>query len=114
MNKEARIIKIGEEYNFFDDGKVRLSRMDTVIISDIIPYNQDSEILKIWNKYKIFYPFNNIKSEYFIKAVLSKTKEELIFAKTLYHGWFSFGENSIYQGELDINGDLTAKLRLKL
>lgn len=41
---------LGQTYLYFDDGKIRESRRDEVLIIDVIPFNKiDKETLDMWN-----------------------------------------------------------------
>ena len=44
-------IELNKLYNYFDDGKIRLSRLLKVLITDIIPFNEiDADTLELWKK----------------------------------------------------------------
>ena len=101
------IPEVGKEYNYFDDGKIRLDRRDTVTITEIIPFNDASETMKReWEKETsacdwLFAP----TTDYFIKAVLEINGIELIFVRTIDGGWFSYSDK-MWDGRLDVDGEL--------
>lgn len=98
-------IKPGEIYNFFDDGKIKPSRRQLVIISEVIPYDQVTPgILKEWKKEKWVHP--NLYSEttdYFIVGRLGDVNEYNVFVRDCHNNWFSIG---YWGGALDHDGKL--------
>ena len=105
------IPEINKIYYFFDDGKIRESRKDEVLITAVIPFDEiDIKTLSIWEieceQCKHLY---DTKTDYFVKGVLKKGKQELIFSRS-HEGWFSFG-NYLWDGRLDIDGTLNNKLK---
>ncbi len=104
------IPEVNKTYNYFDDGKIRESRRETVKILKLIPFDKVSKkLLKQWwkevNMCDWLYKTN---TDYFVKGYLEETKEEVIFARTKNDGWFSLGWNA---GRLDIDGSLTEQLK---
>lgn len=96
---------INKTYNHFDDGKIRESRRDTVLIKEIIPFDDiDTDTLKMWED-----DVENCdwlyekQTDYFIKGYLKETKEEIIYVRTKNYGWFSLG---YWAGRLDLDGSL--------
>lgn len=107
-----KIPEIGKEYNCFDDGKIRESRMYQVVITEIIPFDKaNDELLKLWEEEGVpcFWLFE--KTDYFIKFKSNEYDDEPngVFARTKDGGWFGLGSfwNS---GRLDIDGSLTKSL----
>lgn len=108
---------VGQNYNYFDDGKIKPSRMREVIITKIIPFDEvDEETLSAWRE-----DVENCdwlyahKTDFFIKADLKITNdkiEEITFVRTINNedGWFSIGW---WGGRLDIDGSLKASLNRK-
>ena len=99
--------KINEVYKCFDDGKIRPSRLYTVRIDEVIPFNEiDSETLKKWNEVKQTYHWLYAEeTDYFIKFIDGEEGGDGVFVRTKVGGWFGIGDiwNS---GELDIDGEL--------
>ena len=98
---------MNKTYKYFDDGKIRLSRMDEVLIKEIIPFsNIDIKTLNEWLKEVAechwLYSSN---TDYFIKATMFEDEDdkEITFVRTKDRGWFSLG---FWAGRLDIDGTL--------
>ena len=125
------IPKIGKEYHFFDDGKIKESRHYMAVIQEIIPieeagkiiistprdYNEeinqnvfiDMSLLDIWIDEKLscdwlYAPI----TDFIIKASIPKyDKDPIYFARTKDGGWFSMDTTNWWQGgRLDIDGKL--------
>jgi hypothetical protein len=96
------IPKVNETYDYYDDGKICESRHDKAKIIEIIDFNNiDKQILDKWKNeadrcYWLYKPI----TDYFIKAYLMESKQEVIFVRTIYNGWFSLGW---WAGLLDVN-----------
>jgi hypothetical protein len=102
---------LGQTYNYFDDGKICKSRKETVLITEIIPFNKiDKNILNEWKEEVEERGWLYAKdTDYFVKGVLmSDGNNEVIMVRTLNGGWFGLGY--WYAGRLDIDGSLTAIL----
>ena len=102
--------EIGKIYNCFDDGKIRESRMYTVEISEIIPFDKiDKETLEKWkeqvNQCQWLY---EKETDYFIKTINGEDGDA-VFVRTKNIGWFSIG-TFMNSGRLDIDGSLTESL----
>lgn len=85
---------IGEEYDYFDDGKISVSRRRTVKILDIVLFeNIDKDILHQWETEVEDCPWlYNRETDFFIKAYFVDTPSEIIyFVRTTDLGWFSLG-----------------------
>ena len=108
--KEFKNIKIGDKFNCYDDGKVRVSRQDVVIIKDIIPIEKWDE--DQWSKINE----SLIDDEEWAKGVdhkvcligVNSEGKEDIFLKTRYESWFSIDEWG--SGLLDVNEQFTEML----
>ena len=106
--KEFRNIKIGDKFNCYDDGKVRVSRQDIVTIINIIPKEK-------WDAYELNEIIGEtvddwkygIDHKVCLIGVNSAGKED-IFLETRYGSWFSVDEWG--SGLLDVNGNLTETL----
>ncbi len=103
---------LGQTYNYFDDGKIRLARRMEVVITEIIPFNEiDSETMELWNKEVEECDWLYAKeTDYFVKAdlkIADGKPEKIIFVRTRgnLNGWFSLGW---WGGILDIDGSLNA------
>lgn len=98
---------VGKEYNCFDDGKVRPSRLYSVVVKEVIPFNEiDKEPLVEWEEqvndcYWLF----STHTDYFVIAYNFDDEKE-VFARTKSNGWFSL-VNFLSGGLLDANGNLT-------
>lgn len=98
--------KIGQTYDYFDDGKIKESRREKVLITKIVPFNEiDAETLALWKEevdYDRYKPLYAKQTEYFIFGELVDLKEEVIFVRTTReYEWFSLG---FWGGILDIDG----------
>jgi len=106
-----KLPEIGKIYHYFDDGKIRLTRREEVIITEIIPFNEiDSETLRDWKEEVIKCHWLYAKeTDYFIKAELKIEKDlyYLVFVRTLDNRWFSLGW---WAGVLDVDGTLNNRL----
>lgn len=104
-----KVPKVNEVYNYFDDGKIRESRLEQVEIKEIIPFSEiDKEILKLWKReLKQCHWLYNLTTDYFIKSFLKETKVIIYFVRCKKNGWFSLGW---YGGRLDIDGELYKQL----
>lgn len=103
--------KKGKIYNFFDDGKIRRSRLYKAYVKKIIPFNKANIYLKIafiTNAIDYDWIYTG-DTPYFIGCYIPNYDKHLIwFAKTKWGGWFSMDIQSSWQGgSLDVEGDLT-------
>lgn len=108
------IPEIGKTYNCFDDGKISYSRLYTVIVVDIIPFNKiDKQTLIEWEEEvrECDWLFSK-ETDYFIKTANGEDGDA-IFVRTLDGGWFSMGE-FMNSGKLDIDGELTNNISTKI
>ncbi len=103
------IPEINKEYDYFDDGKIKLSRHDKVTITELVHFDKIDEDTKVeWlDQVKRCYWLYNKETDYFVKGRLKETKEDVIFVRTLNGGWFSLGW---WGGRLDVDGRLIAQL----
>ncbi len=99
-------------YYYFDDGKIRESRKDKITIKELIPfYNIDREILLKWEtEVKHNSQLFAKQTDFFVKGLLISQNKELIFARTIDNGWFSFND-TLNDGRLDIDGSLERLLK---
>jgi hypothetical protein len=99
--------KIGQIYDYFDDGKIKESRRAKVLITKIVPFNEiDAETLALWEEEVSDDVRNNPlyakQTECFIFGKLTELKHEVIFVQTTReYEWFSLG---YWGGILDIDG----------
>lgn len=103
--------KKGKIYNFFDDGKIRRSRLYKAYVKKIIPFNKANIHLKIafvTNAMDHDWIYSR-DTPYFIGCYIPKYDDHLIwFARTKNGGWFSMDIQSFWQGgSLDVKGDMT-------
>jgi len=105
-----KLPKINQTYNCFDDGKISKSRLYTVDVKKIIPFNEiDQKILNLWKEVvKDCYWLFAKKTDYFI---LTENGEDgdAIFVRTINGEWFSIG-GFMNSGLLDVDGSLTKLL----
>jgi hypothetical protein len=106
------IPQIGKTYNCFDDGKITHSRLYTVDIVDVIPFDKiDDETLIEWKQQVEECDWLFAKgTDYFIKTENGEDGNAT-FVRTLDGGWFSLGI-FMNSGRLDVDGKLTAFLNI--
>ena len=97
-------------YNYFDDGKISVSRREPVRITEVIPFEQiDEETLNIWKDEVHECPWLYDKTtDFFCKGHLLESNVDVTFVRTLNRGWFSMEWDA---GRLDIDGSLNNSLR---
>lgn len=107
--KYSNIPKVGEQYNHYDDGKIRKSRHYMSIIQEVIPFSLvDREVKAFWDKeVKQCDWLYSPQTDYFIKAELSTINETVYYVRTINGRWFSLGW---WAGLLDVDGTFTEKL----
>ena len=105
-----QIPEINKTYNCFDDGKIRKSRLYTVDVVEVIPYDKiDVKTLKEWEtavqgSEHLFAK----ETDYFVKTENGEDGDA-VFVRTIWGSWFSIG-NYFNSGLLDIDGELTKNL----
>ena len=100
--------EINKVYNHFDDGKIKHSRRYSVKITEVIPFTEAAKgLIKCWEEaVEISHWLYAKETGFFIVGLEEESEDEVIYARTLNGGWFSF--NSRYGGgRLDIDGSLT-------
>lgn len=105
-------IFVGMTCNYFDDGKISPSRMESVVITEIIPFSSAPEnIINLWERMKsdCDWVYADI-TDFFIKAVIPSNSKELIFAREKNGEWFGFNDYW-YDGLLDETGKYTELLK---
>jgi hypothetical protein len=110
---KMEIPEINKIYNYFDDGKISVSRREPVKITAIIPFNEiDSEILDIWKDEIHDCPWlYNETTDYFCKGHLLESQVDVTFVRTKNNGWFSLGW---FAGRLDIDGSLNKTILVEI
>jgi hypothetical protein len=105
-----QIPEIGKTYNCFDDGKISHSRLYTVDVVNVIPFeNIDEDTLNEWKEEVNECDWLFAKeTDYFIKTANGEDGNAT-FVRTLNGGWFSVGQ-FMNSGRLDVDGELTAIL----
>lgn len=105
--------KIGNTYNCFDDGKITHSRLYTVDVVEVIPFNQiDKETLTNWKEeINQCYWLYAKKTDYFVKTENGEDGDA-VFVRTKDGGWFSIGQ-FMNSGRLDVDGKLTEILNAR-
>lgn len=104
------IPEIGKTYNYFDDGKISRSRLCTVKVVEVIPFDDiDSEILDMWNSDVVECHWLYSKTtDFFVKGIFTHTNHDPeYFVRTVDGGWFSIG---FLGGSLDVSGELYNRL----
>lgn len=104
------IPKINKTYNCFDDGKIRESRLYTVDVKEIIPFDMiDRDTLDDWKDEveRCFWLYEK-ETDYFIKTENGEDGDA-VFVRTKNGGWFSIG-GFMNSGRLDVDGTLTKYL----
>jgi len=105
------IPEVGKEYNCFDDGKIRCSRLYTVKVEATIPFEEgksDEDMFKQWEEeVKNCYWLYKETTDYFIISENSDGEKET-FVRTKNDRWFSMGFLS--SGLLDVDGSLTKQM----
>lgn len=102
--------EINKTYNCFDDGKINKSRLYTVDVKEVIPFNEiDRDTLTLWLKAveQAYWLFSR-DTDFFIKTENGEDGEA-VFARTQDGGWFSLGD-FMNSGRLDVDGKLTDML----
>jgi hypothetical protein len=86
-------LEVGKTYHYYDDGKIRESRHDTVLITELIPFTEiDSETLSKWSTdASDCYWLYAKETPLFVKGKLTKEKADVIFVRTVSDQWFSLG-----------------------
>lgn len=104
---QPHIPVVGGTYKYFDDGKVKDSRMFDVTITELIPFSAiDENTLSAWKQEVRECSWLYAKeTDYFVLGDLQKYDEveKVVFVRTLNGGWFSIGW---WSGRLDIDGSL--------
>lgn len=117
--KEQRIPKPGEKFMFFDDGKVRYSRMyQAEVLETYTPEETPNFVKEALNDNDTYWLFikdeetGKYKSDVFIECSIPKYDENHIwFARTQDGGFFSIDIQSNWQGgRLDVDGRLEGYL----
>lgn len=101
-------VQVGKTYNYFDDGKIKDSRMIPVTITEIVPFDQiDFNTLSFWKEEVTDCPWLYApETDYFVIGTLDNiNKDVVVFVRTVEgkDGWFSLGW---WAGRLDVDGSL--------
>lgn len=103
-----QIPEIGKEYNAFDDGKIRPSRLYKVLVKAIIPFTEiDQKTKELWElEVEQCYWLYNKETDYFIITDNYEDEDQIeVFVRTKDGGWFSMGE-FLGGGRLDVDEEL--------
>lgn len=101
------IPEINKTYNCFDDGKISTSRLYTVTVKEIIPFDEiDEKTLYYWKEEaKQCHWLYKPETDYFIKTINEDDEIEFFVRIKKYNdGWFSIG-GFLKGGLLDIDGE---------
>ena len=106
--------KVNKTYNCFDDGKITHSRLYTVDVKEVIPFDDiDDATFKDWlEEVNNCYWLYAKETDYFVRTDNGEDGKA-IFVRTIDGGWFSIG-NFMNSGRLDIDSKLTEKLNVTL
>lgn len=105
-------IELNKIYNYFDDGKFRESRRESVIINEIVPFEDiDEETLLCWKEQVVEadWVYNSI-TDYFLKGEIifeGYPNEPVVFVRTLENDFFSLGW---WGGFLDVDEKFYEKM----
>ena len=103
-------IKVGDRFNCYDDGKVRVSRQNVVTITNILSKSQwfpplRKEIVRVKKEYD--WLFDKVNHQVCLTGI-TEDGEHCKFLKTQDGGWYSIG--CWDPGRLDVTGNLTKNL----
>jgi len=104
---------VGEEYDFFDDGKVKMTRHNRAYIQTVASFNTARKDLRELWKQEVDQCSGLYAKETDVLVYGHLDDEEntpLTFTRTVDGGWFSFG-NPMGDGRLDVDGSLMKQLR---
>ena len=107
---ESNMPQVGKRYHFFDDGKTSTSRHYICEITKIIPFEEivDKELLELYNtEVKDCHWLYRPTTDFFVCGKIVQPdntldKNEFIFIRTIWNGWFSFNVGW-GDGELDVD-----------
>ena len=96
---------IGQTYNYFDDGKIKQSRLYTVKITKIVPFEEiDKDTLDSWKEDVQEFDFlYNKENDYFVFGKFTNNRE-VVFVRDINNEWFSIGWEA---GLLDVEWKYT-------
>ena len=104
--------EVGKEYNAFDDGKIRPSRLEHVKIVEVIPFKEckDNALISTWTEEVTdCYWLYAQETDYFVKAIcVQPDTGAQWFVRTEDGGWFSLG---FWGSRLDVDGELYKKMK---
>lgn len=111
------IPEIGKKYPFFDDGKIKFSRLHIAEVTQIVPYKcAERKLRKKWKKEKKTCPWIYAKkTECFVYCSIPQYDPcPIIFVQAADGGWFSIDyPHPWMSGRLDIDGSFFEKLRIE-
>lgn len=103
-------IRVGDRFNCYDDGKVRVSRQNVVTITNILPRSQWFPTLRkavAQTKEDCDWLFDKVNHQVCITGI-TDDGEHCKFLKTQGNYWFTMDEWG--PGLLDVTGNLTKNL----
>ena len=110
--------EVGKEYHIFDDGKIRPSRHELVVIDEIIAFKDlkdyyDQKLLRAWKReIEECYWLYAKETDYVIKASIGQNNLPMYFVRTVDGGWFSINYPRICgAARLDIDGSLYKQMK---
>jgi len=105
--KQNNVPEVGKTYNCFDDGKISYSRLYTVDVVAVTPFDECSQSDKDeWKEKSSECNWLYSQNTDFLVFTENGEDGDAIFARTVDGGWFSIGW-FMNSGRLDINGELT-------
>lgn len=101
--------KLNTKYKFFDDGKIKHSRLYEVEILETIPFSDiDKKTMKLWQEeVACCHHLYKKSTDYFVKGYIPDVDEYVFFVRCIENKWFSLGE---WGGRLDLDGALFKQL----
>jgi hypothetical protein len=107
--------EVGKEYHIFDDGKIRPSRHELVVVDDIIAFKDccDKKLIRAWKQEVEECCWLYAKeTDYIIKASTGENKLPRYFVRTVDGGWFSINYPRIWGAtRLDLDGSLYKQMK---
>lgn len=105
--KSDKVPEVGKTYNCFDDGKMSYSRLYTVDVVRVIPFDECSDEEKYeWEEKSSECNWLFASKTDYLVFTENGEAGDAIFARTIDGGWFSLGW-FMNSGRLDIDGALT-------
>ena len=104
--------EINKTYNCFDDGKISISRLYTVDVTEVVAFDgADAGTISEWRLAVEEYSWLFAKTtDFFVFTENGENEDDAIFVRTLDGGWFSIGD-FMNSGRLDVDKTLIKNLK---